>query len=452
MNLIFLSKYSYLCFYSLFSVALQVTLCHEVYHHHHYPDGKYFIVKEPHHHSGDSIHIHPKPHSHPVSLLSRILSIAKEYFGHCPGQHISLFKPTPMEEIHSDPSKIPHYFHFHQHIDFSDDHKHHHHEHHHKSEEGHGHEHHEHYESNHGDHDDHGHHHEEHHEHSHDDHFASSKASHKLHSEDDLSKRRLYSNFLPLLKLPNGLKIVQNNNLTTYNNGNNSPNKQEESKMNPLPLESTPRPSHFLIPIYKNNHIEPVQEDRPQIDSYVNNNQVAGNNLNTYSNSKEQVYKFPLIPRQQESERNEKVSDSMTNSYKNNVLAESHGFPFIPPSNPDEVVSLIHQKTPVQTTSNDFGTRLHTPQFASSDVYSQNQLATHESSHVNTWSAQKINIEKPDNVGKSNFTLDYFATEKSNSSTTRNDEKEEKKETSALNVNQTQVTFNVSAINSKSIS
>ena len=349
------------------SLLLVQIVCHEVYHHHHYPDGKHVIYHESasHPHAPTTCIVpSTMPLKHHPSLISKILSLAKEYLTN--SHHVSLFKPTPMEEIHADPSKIPHYFHFHEHLDLSHDEKHH---------KGHKHKT---YHHHHEEHDsDHGHKEEsyEHHSNSddHEDHGHESKSLHHVHSD---AKKRIYLNLLnSKIKI---LTAESKQNVSPDNSSNFlSINNPKEIIIKPISLETTTKPT-----IVYSKRLEPIHEVRPKIEASVSFKEIRDSvNSNTDAGNR---FKFPP-PRPYKRGSQSPQSSPVSSSYNTEILPESHEFPF-PVTNAEDVVSLMQQKTPVRTSDH-----LLSPQ-----VYSKNHFDSHESNFINTWLSHKGQVSNVD--------------------------------------------------------
>lgn len=398
---------------SISSLLVQV-LSHEVYHHHHYPDGKHIIYHETTPHAATCVAPATLPLKHHPSLISKILALAKEYL--TSSTHpVSLFKPTPMEEVHTDPSKIPHYFHFHEHVDFSHDLKDHHghkHEHHHGSKEEH--------------HDHHDGHKEEHHEehHSHDDHDDGHESKRLQQIHEEAAKRKIY-----LTLLNSKIKILSSDAMKSASTPHNMSNFEVTIKDPPergqATTETTPKPM-VLVPIYS-KRLEALPSDgRAKSDQGSATSKQSDNN-----SILQPIYKFPPPQPYLREPKVQSSQEQQTAPYSENSLVDSPEFPF-PVSNAEDVVSLMHQKTPVRTTNELLGHQ----------VYSKNHFDSHESTRIDTWYAtHKGNLQQGVNQNSSSTSSSASSSPSSSASLLKNHQPESN-EVPLLQLNHSQISSN----------
>ena len=352
----------------IFDLLSPFTLAQDVYHHHHFDDGSKSIThheapRHPHHHSSSHRSpFHHSPHSHhsnhhALSLITSLLSFARNILNHSPGSHISLFKAPVPDELYSDASKVPHYFHYHEHMDLSpeepqytghQDHKYededqagggHQVEHHHGDSEHHDHsnkqEHTEYTHTDDSDSDDHG-------------HYASNIVhnNHMPHDDDDQGIRNDYLNSILASVKASRVNISPVNDTKHSEDKKESPSSSSSTESPDRGVHDTPR----FLPLAKVRQVGQVIQDKPRPDYYINYYKAKQDNTVKGETGKSNDTNHRETGKSQE---------TLTSHSRHQVQLQMQQHPQQLPSpsvyeeesppSLKSLVSLMHQRTPIQT-------------------------------------------------------------------------------------------------------
>lgn len=346
-------------------ISCTVSLGQEIYHHHHFDDGSKSIT---HHESSRSHHHHHSSHSstpfhhshhhnhhsnhHALSLITSLLSFARNILTHAPGHHISLFK-APADDSYSDASKVPHYFHYHEHLDLSA-HEEPHYSHqapkyedeetgggHHSDGGGGGGGHSEHHDDSSK---------QEHHEYTHTDdvdsddagHYASTIVTNNMaHSDTDKRTRGDYLN--AILSSVKATRV----HISPVNDTKYSDEKSSSSTTDP-PSDQVVSQSPPFLPLPK-AHVGQVIEDKPRPDYYINYYKQKDTSHNKVQSSEQLSSGNETNVRETLPHKSMQVSYTGSPRHQQKLHTPSSVYEEESPPNFNSLVSLMHQRTPIQT-------------------------------------------------------------------------------------------------------